>query len=544
MKIYSGKGVYAAAAVGKISVFKKKDIKVKRRKTDDISTEIARFECAKTDALKQLDEIYKKALVEVGETNAQIFEIHMMMIEDEDYNEAVTEMISSQNVNAEYAVAVTADNFVQMFSAMEDSYMQARAADVRDISNRIIACISESEPVNTSLNEKVIICAYDLAPSETVSLDKNNVLAFVTAYGSLNSHTAILARNMNIPAIIGVGEEFMNEINDGEIAVADGFTGKLIINPDSETLSAAKKKISDENEKKQLLQKLKGKENITLDGTKINIYANIGSVDNIGSVLINDADGIGLFRSEFLYLEKDTFPTETEQFNVYKRVLESMACKKVIIRTLDIGADKQTEYFIQDNEENPALGLRGIRICLANKSVFKTQLRALYRASVYGRLGIMFPMIANVFELEEVFALCNEVKNELTHDGIEYSENIEFGIMIETPAAAVISDRLAPMVDFFSVGTNDLTQYTLACDRQNPKTERFCDTHHEAVLRLIDLSAKNAHKHGKWIGICGELAADISLTKRFLQMGIDELSVSPSFVLKLRDMVRSIDLRN
>jgi len=542
MEKYQGKSVYGAIAVGRISIFKRQDVQVKRIKVEDINAEIARLEAAKENAIAQLQEIYEKALREVGEANAQIFEIHMMMVEDDDYNEAIIEMIHGQNVNAEYAVAVTADNFAEMFSSMDDSYMQARAADVRDISNRIIACMSDVGCDNSVSDEKVIICADDLAPSETVSLDKDKVLAFVTAHGSSNSHTAILARNMNIPAIIGVGEQFLGQIKDGDMAIADGFDGQFIWDPDEETLAAAKQKLESESEKKALLQKLKGKENITLDGTRINIYANIGSVDNIGAVLLNDAGGIGLFRSEFLYLENNDYPTEEEQFKVYKRALESMATKKVIIRTLDIGADKQADYFKLDKEENPALGLRAIRLCLSRPEIFKVQLRALYRASVYGKLGIMFPMITSVSELEEILAICEQVKKELTADNIEYADSIELGIMIETPAAAIISDKLAAMVDFFSVGTNDLTQYTLACDRQNPHIERFCDPHHEAILRLIEMSAQNAHKYGAWIGICGELAADTTLTETFLRMGIDELSVSPSFVLKVRDAVRKIDL--
>ena len=542
MEKYQGKSVYGAIAVGRISIFKRQDVQVKRIKVEDINAEIARLEAAKENAIAQLQEIYEKAFREVGEANAQIFEIHMMMVEDDDYNEAIIEMIHGQNVNAEYAVAVTADNFAEMFSSMDDSYMQARAADVRDISNRIIACMSDVGCDNSVSDEKVIICADDLAPSETVSLDKDKVLAFVTAHGSLNSHTAILARNMNIPAIIGVGEQFLGQIKDGDMAIADGFAGQFIWNPDEETLAAAKQKLEAESEKKALLQKLKGKENITFDGTRINIYANIGSVDNIGAVLLNDAGGIGLFRSEFLYLENNDYPTEEEQFKVYKRALESMATKNVIIRTLDIGADKQADYFKLDKEENPALGLRAIRLCLSRPEIFKVQLRALYRASVYGKLGIMFPMITSVSELEEILAICEQVKKELTADNIEYADSIELGIMIETPAAAIISDKLAAMVDFFSVGTNDLTQYTLACDRQNPHIERFCDPHHEAILRLIEMSAQNAHKYGAWIGICGELAADTTLTETFLRMGIDELSVSPSFVLKVRDAVRKIDL--
>lgn len=541
---YQGKGVYGAIAIGKALKWKREDVQVKREKIEDVAQELERLRNAINKAMEQLENIYEKALEEVGEANAQIFEIHRMMLEDDDYNDAIVEMIQGQNVNAEYAVAVTADNFAEMFSAIDDSYMQARAADVRDISNRLILCLKETGEKSLIADEKVIICADDLAPSETVTLEKDKVLAFVTAYGSSNSHTAILARNMNIPAIIGVGEEFLNAIEDGELAIANGFTGEFILHPNEELFEQAKSKQREEEEKKELLEKLKGKENVTLDGTKINIYANIGSVEDVGAVLVNDAGGIGLFRSEFLYLGREDYPSEEEQFKAYKRVLESMASKKVIIRTLDIGADKQADYFNLDKEENPALGLRAIRLCLTRPEMFKTQLRALYRASVYGKLGIMFPMITSTEELEQIFALCEEVKAELTADGLKYSDTIELGIMIETPAAAVISDQLAPMVDFFSVGTNDLTQYTLACDRQNPKVDPFCNIHHEAILRLIEMAAQNAHKNGAWIGICGELAADTRLTERFLRMGIDELSVSPSFVLKVRDVVRKLDLHN
>lgn len=541
---YQGKGVYGAIAVGKVLKWKREDVQVKREKIEDTAQELIRLKNAINKAMEQLENIYEKALEEVGEANAQIFEIHRMMLEDDDYNDAIVEMIQGQNVNAEYAVAVTADNFAEMFSAIDDSYMQARAADVRDISNRLILCLKETGQSSLIADEKVIICADDLAPSETVTLEKDKVLAFVTAYGSSNSHTAILARNMNIPAIIGVGGEFLNAIEDGELAIANGFTGEFIVHPDEKILEEAKAKQREEEEKRELLEKLRGKDNVTLDGTKINIYANIGSVEDVGAVLVNDAGGIGLFRSEFLYLGREDYPSEEEQFKAYKRVLESMASKKVIIRTLDIGADKQADYFNLDKEENPALGLRAIRLCLTRPEMFKTQLRALYRASVYGKLGIMFPMITSTEELEQIFALCEEVKAELTADGLKYSDTIELGIMIETPAAAVISDKLAPMVDFFSVGTNDLTQYTLACDRQNPKVDPFCDIHHEAILRLIEMAAHNAHKNGAWIGICGELAADTRLTERFIRMGIDELSVSPSFVLKVRDVVRNIDLRN
>ena len=538
MTTLKGKGVYGAIALGRISVFTRKEASVKRTHIDNIEAEKARLAEAKEKAAEQLQEIYNKALKEVGEANAQIFEIHMMMIEDEDYNDSISSIIETQSVNAEYAVAVTADNFAAMFSSMDDAYMQARSADVKDISNRIISCLSEENDVDAVSNEKVIICADDLAPSETVLLDKDKVLAFVTAYGSSNSHTAILARNMNIPAIIGVGKELLEAVNSGEFAAVDGYTGEVFLDPDEETKARLESKRAEDEEKKRLLQELKGKENVTLDGRKINIYANIGSVDNIGAVLANDAGGIGLFRSEFLYLESSDYPTEEQQFAAYKRVLESMAGKKVIIRTLDIGADKQVDYFNLAKEENPALGYRAIRICLTRPEIFKTQLRALYRASAYGNLGIMFPMITSVSELEKILAICDEVKNELKTEGIEISEKTELGIMIETPAAAIISDRLAPMVDFFSVGTNDLTQYTLACDRQNAAIEQFVDTHHEAILRLIEMAADNAHKNGKWIGICGELAADTSITEDFLRMGIDELSVSPTFVLKVRDAVR------
>ena len=542
MKKYQGKGVYGAIAIGNISLFQKPETAVKRIHIEEPDSEKARFEQAKAASLTQLQEIYDKALKEVGEANAAIFEIHQMMLDDDDYIESIYSIIESQSVNAEYAVAVTADNFAEMFSAMEDAYMQARAADVRDISNRIINNLMGAGSEEADASEKVIICAYDLAPSETVSLDKDKVLAFVTAHGSSNSHTAILARNMNIPAVIGASDDFLSDIHDGCKAIVDGFTGEIWVDPDEKTCEAYLEKQRADEEKKRLLQELKGKENITLDGRKINIFANIGSVSDIEKVLANDAGGIGLFRSEFLYLENSDFPTEDQQFTAYKKVLESMAGKKVIIRTLDIGADKQCDYFNLKKEENPALGYRAIRICLTRPEIFKTQLRALYRASVYGSLGIMFPMITSVSEVEQILAICDTVKAELRAEGIEYSEKIELGIMIETPAAAVISDMLAPLVDFFSVGTNDLTQYTIACDRQNPDIEPFVNTHHEAVLRLIEISAKNAHQHGAWIGICGELGADIELTERFLRMGIDELSVSPSFVLKVRNTVRNLDL--
>ena len=542
MKSYQGKGVYGAIAIGKISLLNKPEAAVKRVRVDDTDGEKSRFEQAKASTLSQLQEIYDKAFKEVGDANASIFEIHQMMLDDEDYNESINNIIETQSVNAEYAVAVTADNFAEMFSSMNDAYMKARAADVRDISNRIISNLTGETSKGNFSDEKVIICASDMAPSETVSLDKDRVLAFVTAHGSSNSHTAILARNMNIPAVIGAGDNFLNDIQDGCKAIVDGFTGEIFVEPDDGTCKKYLEKQRADEEKRRLLQELRGKENITLDGRKINIYANIGSVGDIGKVLANDAGGIGLFRSEFLYLENSDFPTEEQQFTAYKKVLESMAGKKVIIRTLDIGADKRCDYFNLKKEENPALGYRAIRICLTRPDIFRTQLRALYRASVYGSLGIMFPMITNVSEVEKILGICDAVKSELKAEGIEYSEKTELGIMIETPAAAVISDKLAPMVDFFSVGTNDLIQYTLACDRQNPDIEQFVDNHHEAVLRLIEMSTENAHRHGAWIGICGELGADTDLTERFLRMGIDELSVSPSFVLKVRDAVRNIDL--
>lgn len=542
MTVINGKGVYGAVAIGRISVFKRSDTNVKRIHIEDKEAEKARLEAAKAASVEQLRVIYDKALKEVGEANAQIFEIHMMMIDDDDYNESINSIIDTQSVNAEYAVAVTADNFAEMFSSMDDAYMQARAADVKDISNRIISNLSSGGENVSDSDEKVIICADDLAPSETVLLDKNKVLAFVTAFGSSNSHTAILARNMNIPAVIGAGEELLKAVKDGMEAAVDGYTGEVFLEPDKETAAALAKKQADDLEKKRLLQELKGKENVTIDGKKINIYANIGSVDNIGAVLASDAGGIGLFRSEFLYLESSDFPTEEQQFSAYKKVLESMAGKKVIIRTLDIGADKQADYFELAKEENPALGLRAIRICLTRPEIFRTQLRALYRASAFGELGIMFPMITSEKEVEKCLEMCDNVKRELTSEGTPFSDSVELGIMIETPAAAVISDRLAPLVDFFSVGTNDLTQYTLACDRQNAAIEQFVDTHHEAVLRLIQMAADNAHKNGAWIGICGELAADTALTETFLRMGIDELSVSPTFVLRVRDAVRKTDL--
>ncbi len=542
MRTFCGKGVYGAIAIGKISVLRRKAAKVVREHVDDIKSECERFEAAVAEAVRELEELYEKALVEVGEAGAQIFEIHKMMLADEDFTESVTGMIERQKINAEYAVALCADNFAAMFSAMEDAYMQARAADVRDISDRLIRILSGEVGTAPVADEKVIICADDLAPSETVALDKSRVLAFVTAHGSSNSHTAILARGMNIPAVIGVGDAFLAAVRDGDTAIVNGSTGEVVLSPDEVALTEASKKQEADISARALLESLRGKDNVTLDGTHVNVYANIGGAGNIGAVLLNDAGGIGLFRSEFLYLENTHEPSEDEQFAVYKRVLESMAGKKVIIRTLDIGADKQVSYLNLQKEENPALGLRAIRLCLTRPEIFRAQLRALYRASVYGELGIMFPMITSESELAQILEICRDVREELAREGLTVSPRVELGIMIETPASAVIADRLAPMVDFFSVGTNDLTQYTLACDRQNPLLEQFCDTHHEAVLRLIEYAARCAHACGNWIGICGELAADTTLTERFLRMGIDELSVSPSYVLHLREVIRSIDL--
>lgn len=540
MKKISGKGVYGAIAIGRISFYRKRELKVTREKAECCETEVKIFEKAKIRAISQLDELYKKALKEVGKANAQIFDIHKMMIEDEDYNESVINIIESQHVKAEYAVSVTAENFSTMFSSMDDEYMKARAVDVTDISNRIIGNIIGNFEKSEARDGKFIVCADDLTPSETVTLDKERVLAFVTKYGSANSHTAILARTMNIPAVIGVKE--ISEKFDGKLCAVDGFTGTVYVEPDEEVIGMLTEKQQYENHKKQLLSQLKGKENITVDGRKINIFANIGGLKDIGAVLMNDAGGVGLFRSEFLYLESDDFPDEQTQLSAYRKILESMAGKKVIIRTLDIGADKQIGYFGLDKEENPALGLRAIRICLTRTEVFKTQLRALFKASVYGNLSIMFPMITSLEELLKIKEIIDEVKAELLREGAEFSDRVETGIMIETPAAAIISDILAPHVDFFSVGTNDLTQYTLAADRQNPKLEAFSNPHHEAIFRLIEFTAKSAHEHGKWIGICGELASDLSLTERWLKIGIDELSVSPSFVLAVREKVRGLDL--
>lgn len=541
MIVLEGKSVFNDICMGNISFYKRNESIIKRYKVEDTKAEINRFHEAKEEGIKQLQTLYEKALDNVGEANAAIFEIHQMMLEDLDYCESIENIITTQGVNTEYAVGTTADNFSAMFMAMDDAYMQGRAADVKDVSERLIKILTNAEDGENTLVDEVIIAADDLVPSETVQLDKDKVLGFIMQQGSANSHTAILARSMGIPAIIGLGDD-LNESLDGTFAIVDGFNGKVYINPDEETLTSMKKRQKEALERKELLQQLKDKEDITLDGTKINIYANIGNPSDVGNVLKNDANGIGLFRSEFLYLENSDFPTEEQQFIAYKTVAENMAGKKVIIRTLDIGADKQVDYFNLDKEENPALGYRAIRICLTKKDIFKTQLRALFRAAVFGNISIMFPMIIAVEEVLEIKEIMKEVQEELRQEMIPFKENVEIGIMIETPASVMISDELAKEVDFFSVGTNDLTQYTLAIDRQNQKLDRFYNAHHKAVLRMIKMAADNAHAHGKWIGICGELGADTSLTEEFLRMGIDELSVSPSMVLEVRKRVREIDL--
>ena len=541
MIVFTGKGVFGGIAIGRVAVYGKKEQQVKRQRVEDAEAQVSRFEQAKAQASEQLGVLYEKALQEVGEANAMIFQIHQMMLEDPDYCDSVINIIRTQNVNAEFAVATTADNFSQMFAAMDDAYMKERAADVRDISERLICVLSGSQGRSFSSKEPMIILAEDLAPSETVQLDKNKVLGFITSKGSTNSHTAILARTMNIPAVINLGVPLKEEY-DGMLACVDGFTGTVYFDPNEQTLAQMKEKQEKDLQQRALLGQLKGQENITLDGQKIKIFANIGNPSDVGGVLQNDAGGIGLFRSEFLYLENSDYPTEEEQFLAYKQVVETMAGKQVVIRTLDIGADKQVDYFGMPQEANPALGYRAIRICLDRVDVFKTQLRALLRASAYGNLAIMFPMIISVEEVREIKQIVSQVKADLDEQDISYDKGIELGIMIETPAAALLSDELAQEVDFFSVGTNDLTQYTLAIDRQNQKLERFYNPHHKAVLRLIQLAADNAHKHGIWIGICGELGADLSLTETFLAMGIDELSVSAPFVLPLRKKVRETDL--
>ena len=536
MQVYNGKSVFGGIAIGKISVYQKGEQQVKRVKIADADAEMERYADAKDAAVEQLQKLYDKALKEVGEANAAIFEIHQMMLDDDDYNESVENIIRTQMVNAEYAVAATADNFAQMFASMDDDYMKERAADVKDISERLLAILQGADSNKVDTNEPVIIVADDLAPSETVQLDKDMVLSFVTVHGSLNSHTAILARTMAIPALIGTEALPLDASVDGKLGIVDGFNGKIYVDPDENILTEMKAKQQEDLEKKQLLQTLKGKENITLDGQKVMLYANIGNIKDLATVIQNDAGGIGLFRSEFIYLEREDYPTEEEQFQIYKTVAETMAGKRVIIRTLDIGADKQCDYFNMEHEENPALGYRAIRICLTRPEIFKTQLRALFRASAYGKLAIMYPMITSVKEVHRIKKIVEEVKAELTEQGIEFAIP-EQGIMIETPAAAMVSDELAKEVDFFSVGTNDLTQYTLAIDRQNTKLDEFYDAHHPAVLRMIAMVAENAHKAGIWAGICGELGADTTLTQEFLAMGIDELSVSPGSILPIRKIV-------
>lgn len=535
MQTYNGKSVFGGIAIGKISVYQKKEQQVKRVKIDDPEQEMARYEKAKAEGIKQLQGLYDKALREVGEANAAIFEVHQMMMEDDGYNESVENIIRSQGVNAEYAVATTGDNYAQMFSAMDDDYMRERAADVRDISERLLTILNGEETGAVDADEPKIIVAEDLAPSETVQLDKDKVLSFVTVKGSLNSHTAILARTMAIPALVNTSVSLESEM-DGRLGIVDGADGTFYVDPDEETLAEMKKRQEEDLSRKQLLLTLKGKENVTLDGQKVMLYANIGNIKDLATVIQNDAGGIGLFRSEFIYLEKEDFPTEEEQFQIYRQVAQTMAGKRVIIRTLDIGADKQCDYFHMEHEENPALGCRAIRICLTRPEIFKTQLRALFRASAFGKIAIMYPMITSVQEVRKIKEIVEEVKAELTSQGVEFG-NPEQGIMIETPAAAIISDDLAKEVDFFSIGTNDLSQYTMAIDRQNPQLDLFFDPHHPAVLRMISLVMENAHKAGIWAGICGELGADQSLTKEFLAMGVDELSVSPGSILPLRKII-------
>lgn len=533
--VLEGKSVFGGIAIGRLSIYNKKENQVKREKITDVESEITRFTDAKETAKEQLKGFYEKAVKEVGEVNAAIFEVHQMMLDDLDYVESITNMIRTQEVNAEFAVASTGDNFSKMFAAMDDDYMKERAADVKDISNRVISILQNAENGSVTGEEPVILLADDLAPSETVQLDKSKVLSFVTRHGSTNSHTAILARTMNIPALIGI--DFSEDVN-GKMGIVDGYTGKLYIEPDEEAMKKYEAKKAEDENKKRLLLELKGKENVTLDGKKINLYANIGGVADVANALSNDAGGIGLFRSEFLYLESEDYPTEEAQFAAYKTVAENMAGKKVIIRTLDIGADKQVDYFHMEKEENPAMGYRAIRICLDRPEIFKTQLRAIYRASYYGTISIMFPMIISVKEVKRIKEIVAEVKAELTTEGIPFKD-CELGIMIETPAAVMISDLLAEEVDFFSIGTNDLTQYTLAIDRQNPKLDSFYDSHHEAILRMLQMVVDNGHKHGCWVGICGELGADTTLTSTFLKMGFDELSVSPAMILRVREEIRN-----
>ena len=541
MQIYKGKSVFGGIAIGKISVYSKAEQQVKRLKIENVEKEVERYHEATATAIQQLQELYDKALREVGEANAAIFEIHQMMLEDDDYAESIENMIQMQKVNAEYAVAQTADNFARMFSLMDDDYMKERAADVKDISERLLTVLQGEESQGVESQEPSIIVADDLAPSETVQLDKDKVLSFVTVHGSLNSHSAILARTMGIPALVGTKLPVDDTVN-GKLGIVDGTNGIIYVDPDEVTLGKMKEFQKIELEKKKLLETLKGKENITLDGQKILLYANIGNTKDLATVLQNDAGGIGLFRSEFIYLEREDYPTEEEQFQIYKAVAETMAGKRVIIRTLDIGADKQCDYFKMEKEENPAMGCRAIRICLKRPEIFKTQLRALFRASVYGKIAIMYPMITSVKEIQRIKDIVTQVKAELEEQGVEYREP-EQGIMIETPAAVMISDQLAKEVDFFSIGTNDLTQYTLAIDRQNTALDEFYDPHHPAVLRMISTVVNNAHKAGIWVGICGELGADRELTKEFLVMGVDELSVSPGNILPIRKIVRETNVK-
>lgn len=538
MEQYTGKSIFKKIAIGKIFFYEKNEYQVKRTKIEDPEEEIKRLEAAKVVAVSQLDKIYQKAVKEVGEDNAAVFEVHMMMLDDEDYLDAIHNIIRTESVCAEYAVATTGDNFATMFAAMDDAYMQARAADVKDISERLVAVLLGRDTDMGSLEEPVILVADDLAPSETVQMDKSKLLAFVTEHGSANSHTAILARTMNIPALIGIP---IQKEWKGRMAVVDGYTGTVTIDPDEEYVAKMRVQMEEDERKRQLLTELKGKETVTADGKKsIHLYANIGSVADTASAMANDAEGIGLFRSEFLYLESSTYPSEEEQFQAYKTVAQNMGGRKVIIRTLDIGADKQVDYFNLDKEDNPALGYRAIRICLTRQDIFKTQLRALLRASAFGNISIMFPMIISVDEVHKIKKILQEVKDELKAEGIEYKD-VEIGVMIETPAAVMISEELGREVDFFSVGTNDLTQYLLAIDRQNPKLDEFYDPHHPAVLRALQMIIDNGHKGGAWVGICGELGADLSLTETFLKMGVDELSVSPTFILPVRDVVRRCD---
>lgn len=540
MKEYKGKSVFGGIAIGRIKVYNKSEQQVKRLHIDDTEHEKKRYYAAVDKAAMQLQELYDKAVKEVGEANAAIFEMHQIMLTDDDYKESVENIIDSQHVNAEYAVAQTGDNYAAMFAAMEDEYMRGRSADVKDISERLINILSGFNASSMVSDEPVIIVAENLAPSETVQLDKDKILSFVSVKGSVNSHTAILARTMGIPALIGTPVIPDNDI-DGKMGIVDGNSGCLYVDPDNEKLGYYREKQDEQLKQKELLQLLKGREDITIDGRKIKLYANIGNVKDVMTVKANDAAGIGLFRSEFIYLERDTFPTEEEQFNIYRTVAENMAGKPVIIRTLDIGADKQCDYFNMDKEDNPALGMRAIRICLTRTEIFKTQLRALYRASAYGNINIMYPMIANMWEIDRIKEIEKEVRDELKQQGIDIGD-VQTGIMIETPAAVMLSDELAEKVDFFSIGTNDLTQYTLAVDRQNPKLDSFFDPHHPAVLKMIKMVVDNAHKAGIWAGICGELGADTSLTREFLKMGVDELSVSPGRILPIRKIILDTDV--